>query len=161
MATTIKSLFDTNGQTITCTLASLTTGSRRQSTVIDNSSNLYTDILLMLKVKTGGSSTSATGYVEVFVYGTVDGGTTYSDTATGTDGAVTLTLPVNVILVDVVNTVANSTTYIGGPWNLRNAFGGYIPQKWGVVIGNQSGGTLDGTEGSHAKLYQGGWLQVV
>jgi len=107
----------------------------------------------MVKTKSAGSATSATGSVNVYAYGTADGGTTYSDGASGTDGSITLTNPPNMKLIGVINVVANSTTYIGGPWSVAAAFGGIIPDHWGIVVENKSGATLDGSVGS--SFYQG------
>ncbi len=109
----------------------------------------------MVQIKTGGSGTTANGFVAVYAYGTVDGGTTYTDGATGSDAAFTPTSPTNLRLLGVINCVANATTYKGGPFSVAAAFGGTLPQKWGIVITNQTGGTLDSTEGNHLKLYQG------
>jgi len=159
MAGNITEKLGTNGQTLTITLASLTNNSLRQSTVIDNTSDLFQDVLLMLKIKSGASSTVSTGVVNVYAYATVDNGTTYTDTATGTDGAITPTSPTNLRFLGQLNVVANSTTYVGGPWSIAAAFGGIMPAKWGIVVENKTGGTLDATEGSHAKLYQGIYSQ--
>ncbi len=155
MAGNIFEKFGTNGQTITVTLASLANAGQRQSTVIDNSANLYQDALLMMKIKSGASGTAATGVVNIYAYGTVDGGTDYSDGASGTDGAITLTVPPNMRFIGQVNVVANATTYIAGPFSVAAAFGGILPEKWGIVVENKTGGSLDATEGNHAKLYQG------
>lgn len=156
----IKQKFGTAGQTFTCTLASLANNSARQSTEIDNSSNLFVDALVMLKVKSGASGTSASGYVAVWAYASVDGGTTRTENAGISDAAITLVSPTNLRLLGVINVVANATTYYGGPFSVASAFGGVIPQYWGIVIENKTGGTLDSTEGSHAKLWQGVYAQA-
>ncbi len=155
MAGNILENLGTNGQTFTCTLASLTNTSLRQSTAIDNTSNLFQDVLVMLKIKSPGSGTSASGQVVVWVYATVDNGTTYTDGATGSDGSFTPTSPSNLRFLGALNVVANTTTYVGGPWSVAACFGGVMPAKWGIVVQNLTGGTLDSTEGNHAKLYQG------
>ena len=149
----IKEAFGTNGQNITCTVTSLANNGQRQSTVVDNSSNLYLDALVFVKVKSAGSSTSSTGYVNVYAYGTVDGGTSYTDGATGSDGSITLTVPPNMRLIGVISVVANSTTYYGGPFSVAAAFGGILPEKWGIVVENKSAATLDASVG--ACIYQG------
>lgn len=151
----IKQKFGTSNQTITISPASVTNGSSRQSTVIDNSSNLYGDALVFLKIKTGASGTASTGFVSVYAYGTVDGGTTYTDGASGTDGAMTPTAPTNLRSIGIINCVANATTYYGGPMSVAAAFGGVLPEKWGIVIKNETGGTLDTTGGNHAAIWQG------
>lgn len=155
----IKEKFGTSGQAITLTIASLANGSARASTAVDNSTNLYLDALVSLKVKSASSSTSSSGSVTLYAYGTADGGTTYTESATGTDAAITLTSPTNARLLGVVNVVANSTTYNAGPFAVAAAFGGNLPEKWGVIILNSSGATLDSTSGNHAIVYQGVYAQ--
>lgn len=154
----VKEAFGSNNQAITCTFTSLTNNSQRGSTAIDNTSNLFLDALVFVKVKSGASSTSATGYVNVYAYGTADGGTTYSDGVSGTDGAATLTSPPNVVLIGRINVVANATTYEGGPFSVAAAFGGTLPDHWGIVIENKTGGTLDASVGS--AWYQGAYQTV-
>ena len=146
----IKEGFNT-AATFTCTLASLTNTSARQSTVIDNSSGLYLDALVQIKIKTGASSTSASGSIAVYAFGTVDGGTTYTDGAGASDAAVT---PLAMHLIGIFPAVANATTYISQVMSVAAGFGGVLPTKWGIAVQNNSGGTLDSTEGNHAKLYQ-------
>lgn len=157
---TVKELFGTSNQGITCTLASLGSGSARQSTVIDNSSNLFVDTLVTIKVKTATVSGNSP-FVNVYAYGTADGGTTYSDGATGTDGAITLSTPPNMRLIGTINAPASTTTYVGGPFSVAAAFGGVLPEKWGIVVENKTGAALDATEGNHAKFYQGVYQQLV
>ncbi len=160
MASTVEAKYGTQGQTITCTLASLTNNSARASTAVDNTTDLFFDALVFVAIKSGGSSTSSSGYVNVYAYGTVNNGTNYTENASGTDGSITLVSPTNLILIGVVNVVANSTTYYAGPFSVAAAFGGRLPQKWGIVIENKTGGTLDSTEGNHLKLYQGVYAQT-
>ena len=157
----IKQKFGTSNQTVTVTVASLANGSARASTAVDNTTNLFFDALVSVKVKSGAASTSATGAVNVYAYGTVDGGTTYTEAATGSDAALTLTSPTNLRLVGVINVVANATTYQAGPFSIASAFGGALPALWGVVIENRSGGTLDATGGNHSVVYQGVYAQSV
>lgn len=157
----IKTQYGTQGQTITITLASLTSTSARASTVVDNTGTLFLDALVQIAIKSGASGTATTGYVNVYAYGTSNNGTTYGEGATGTDAGITLTSPTNLRLIGRLNVVANSVTYDSNPMSVAAAFGGVLPAKWGIVIENQSGGTLDGTEGSHTKVYQGILGQVV
>lgn len=146
--TTTKESFGTQGVAITCTITSLTTTSARQSTAVDNSTNLYLDALVTATIKSGASSTTATGTAVLYAYGTVDGGTTYTEGATGSDAAITLTSPTNARIIGIINIVANSTTYTGGPFSVAAAFGGILPQKWGIIVLNSSGGTFDASTAS-------------
>jgi hypothetical protein len=154
----VKTAYGTNNQAITCTITSLANNGQRQSTAIDNSSNDWLDARVFVKVKSNASGTSATGFVNVYAYGTSDGGTTYSDGATGTDGSITLTSPPNMRLIGVINVVANAVTYNGGPFSVAAAFGGVLPDHWGIVIENKSGAALDASVGS--SWYQGAYATV-
>ncbi len=157
----IKEKLGSSNQTITLTIASLANNGQRESTVIDNSTNLFLDALVQLKIKSGGASTSSTGYLNVYAYGSADGGTTYGDGATGSDAGITLTSPPNLRLIGVLNIVANGVTYKSNPMSVAQAFGGVLPEKWGIVIENKTGGTLDATGGNHSAVYQGVYAQAV
>lgn len=150
---TVKSNYGTSNQTITCTFTSLANNGQRQSTAVDNTSNLFLDALVFVKVKSASASTSSTGFVNVYAFGTTDGGTTYSDSAGASDAGITLTAPPNMRLIGVVNVVANSTTYNAGPFSVAAAFGGILPDHWGIVIENKTAATLDASVGS--AWYQG------
>jgi hypothetical protein len=161
MASNINSKYGSGGQAITLSLASLANGSARASTVVDNTSNLFLDALVQLKIKSGGSGTGATGYVNVYAYGSADSaGIAYPEGITGSDAAATLTSPTNLRLIGVINIVANATTYVSEPMSVAAAFGGVLPDHWGIVVQNNSGGALDSTEGNHAKVYQGVYAQA-
>lgn len=149
---TIKALYGTSNQALTWTLTSLSNAAAQQSTVVDNTSNLFLDALVFVKLKTGASGVSANGYVDIYAYGTADGGTTYSDGATGSNGSISPTSPPNLMYLGRINCVADSTTYEGGPFSVANAFGGLLPDHWGLVLVNNTGATLDASVGS-------GWYQ--
>jgi len=154
----VKEAFGTSNQSITCTLTSLANNGQRQSTAIDNTSNLYLDALVFVKIKSASASTSSTGTANIYAYGTADGGTTYTDGATGTDGSITLTSPPNMRIIGIVNIVANSVTYEAGPFSVAAAFGGVLPDHWGIVVENKSGAAFDGTTAS--AWYQGAYATV-
>jgi hypothetical protein len=159
MASTFKSSYGSSGQTITITLASLVTGAARSGLAIDNTSNLFLDALVQITIKTT-TSVNATGAVDIYAYGTADGGTSYPE-GCGTDTGITLTIPTNLRRIGTLNAVANTTTYVGEPMSVAAAFGGILPDHWGIAIVNNTGGTLDSTEGNHKKVYQGILAQVV
>lgn len=157
----IKQKSGNNGQDITITLASLANAAARQSSVIDNTGNNFIDVLVSLIIKAPASSTSATGYVNVYVFGSNDGGTNYSENAGASDAAITLVSPTNLRLLGQINIVANGVTYKSSLMSVAAAFGGTMPDKWGIVVQNNTGGTLDTTESNHIKKYQGFTSQVV
>ena len=157
----IKQAFGTSNQTITITLASLTNTSSRASTVIDNSSNLFNDALVYVIVKTGAGTPATTPYLNIYAYATANGGTNYTEGATGTDAGITLVSPTNLKLIGIINTPSASTSYSSGPFSVASVFGGVLPQKWGVIIQNNQGQTLDSTSGNHSVFYQGVYATVI
>jgi len=138
---------------ITISPASLTNNSARECAVKDNGTNLDLDALVQVKIKTGASGTAATGYMNIWCYGTSDNGTTYPDAVTGSDAAITLVSPTNLIWLGSFNCVANATTYKSNLFSIAAKFGGILPVKWGIVLENKTGGTLDATGGSHAATF--------
>lgn len=138
---------------MTVTLASLPVNGQRSSAAIDNTVNQDLDAGVMVKLRSAASGTSSTGYVNVYAYGSADGGSTYSDNLPGTDASVNMTSPPNARIIGVMNVVANSVTYVGGPFSVGNAFG-YLPGKWGTVVENKSGAILDGSAGNFTVFYE-------
>jgi len=147
--------FGTNNQSLTITLASLANNAARQSTAVDNSSLLYMDFLVFLKIKTGASGFGSTSVLNVYAIASVDGGTTWSEAAGSTDAAITLTSPPNARLIGQINCVANTTTYNSAIFSVASAFGGMMPERFVIIVENKGGGALDATEGNFAKIYQG------
>jgi hypothetical protein len=157
----IEPQYGTGGVTITCTLTSLASGSAREATAIDNTSNLYLDAYVMLKTKTAAGSIGTDPYIYLYAVGTDDSGTTWPDPVTGSDAAITTTLNTRAFLLGAVNLAAASTAYRGGPWSVLEAFGGIaIPGKWSIVLLNNCGVALSSTGGDHVLTYQGIQLQT-
>lgn len=146
---------------ITITLASLASGSARQSAVVDNASNLFLDVMVNLSVKLASGSPGGERTVYVYVYGSEDG-TNYTDNATGSDAAITMRSPTNLRPLGIINTPdSGALTYKSGPMSVAAAFGGVIPRKWGIVVVNNTGLALSATEGDHAKTHTGVYYQTV
>jgi hypothetical protein len=151
-----KPQYGLSNQPVTITLASLANGSARASTAINNSATLYEDVYFFVKVTTAASSVSSTGYVNVYGYGSVDGGVTYPEGITGTNSAPTLSNPPNLVLLAQVNANANSKTFTAGPFSFCRLYGlDRLPQRWGLVVRNNTGAALNSTAGNHAITYQG------
>lgn len=157
----VLEVFGTNNQVITCTLASLASAGAREGVVVDNTTNLFLDALVMFKFKTHASS-APTGdkAMYLYAYGTVDNGTTYPDTVTGADAGLTLNSPGNLRLLGAVYAAAAATTYKGGPFSVASVFGGVLPARWGVVVQNATGFSIDATGGSHVINWQGVYASV-
>lgn len=162
MASTVKTVYGTTHQTITISLASVTSGSSRESTLIDNTTNLFLDALVQAKVKTGAGALSGDKAVYIYAWGTADTSTpTYPDTVTGTDAAITVNSPTQLKLLGTIWCAASSTSYISEPFSVASLFGGNLPAKWGLVVTNSTGATLDTTAGNFDVFYQGVQAQVV
>lgn len=136
--------------TITCTLTSLANAAAREATVIDNTTNKFLDALL--RAKTNGQ-TGGTGTLEVYAYSAL-GDTTYTDGATGSDAAFTAANILNARLVGIIKmNVATAVT--AGAMSVAAAFGGVLPDKWGLIFKNNSGAALSATAGDHVIEYEG------
>jgi hypothetical protein len=159
MTTTLKPVYSGAASAFTWTLASLASGSYRQNTAVDNSTNLYDEIIVNGKIKTGSSGVSATGTVSIYAY--AYDGSNYSKGASGTDGSFTPDNAANLVPVCTIAAVSNATTYFfdfqlvaGSGWIM-------LPQKWGLIILNSSGATFDATGGNFLAEWQGIQFQGV
>lgn len=130
----------------TITLASLANGSGRASTAIDNSSGLNYSADILVKIKTGASGVSATGYVDIYLIRSEDG-TLFEDSFGGTDAAY---VPLNAVKIDTIFVSANATTY---PMMINTSRFGELPRKFCIGVYNASGAALDSTGGNHAVNY--------
>jgi hypothetical protein len=151
----IKNAYGTK-TTITCTLTSLANAAARESTVIDNTTNLFIDALL--RVKTNGQA-GGTGTLEVYAYAAL-GDTSYTDGATGSDAAFTAANIKNARLVGII-AMNVATAVIAGTMSVAVAFGGVMPDKWGLLFKNNSGAALSATAGDHVIEYEGVYATVV
>ncbi len=141
---------------LTHTPASLGDGSFDGSLAVDNGTNLYLDALVGGFLTTGTSPTSGEAIL-IYLYGTWDNGTTYTAGMDGTDGdAPDAGEEDNLVLIKTI--VVDGTSdhrYEWGPVSVASAFGGIIPEEWGIVLKNDSGVTLNATAGNHETKYTG------
>lgn len=129
------SLLATTSQAITLTLASLANAATNTSNAIDNSTAGFIRATVQVKVKTGASGTSTSGYLNVWLLRSYDNGSSYDD-------------PGSVLLGQIAVT-ANAATY-------TRSFSTDVDSSfWKVAVENQSGGALDATAGSHSIGYVG------
>lgn len=154
---TVKSAY-ASAATITCTIASKTSGQGQRSAAVDNSSNLYVDALLTFGVKIG--TFSAPANFAVYAYASADDGTNF-ETGGSTDTAY------NTIRGDehgpcIVCACYTNTTVFWGVGTVAWAFrGGILPRNWGVILTQTNCGTLSSAEGDHAKKFQGVNISIV
>lgn len=141
----------------TITLASLASSATagRESTSIDNTSNLYLDALVQVKIALQSGSPANDKAVYIYAYGSEDG-STYTDNATGSDAGITLRAPSAMGIIGVIPCPdSGALTYESQPMSVAAAFGGYLPRKWGIVVRNYTGLTFSATEGDHTYKYTG------
>ena len=147
---------------IAISLASITSGGAQQSAVVDNTGEMFIDVLVQLTVKLQAGTPGGEKSILVYAYASEDG-TKLTDNATGSDGTISLRKPTNLRLLGVIYTPdSGALSYASHPMSLLACFGGIaIPRKWGIAVLNQTGLTFSGTEGDHQKTYTGIRLQTV
>jgi len=156
MSTTAKPLYGT-ATAMTITLASLGSSgvSGRQSTTIDNTSDLADDSHVFVKATTGTSPTGGNA-ISIYAFGSTDG-TLYSGGLGASDATVSPSpTPINgglQLLATFTVVSASNTAYSGGPYSIANAFGGTMPRKWGIFIVQNTGAALNATAGNHSVVY--------
>lgn len=144
---------------ITITLNSLahsdTAG--RESTAVDNGTNLFLDALVTV---IGTIATGTIGHdkcIYVWAYGSEDN-TTFTGNVTGTDAAITLDDPTPLKLVQVIPTPTAGTSdkVYTAIFPIAQAFGGVLPRKWGIVVRNSTGIDFEahGCSASYSGIYE-------
>jgi hypothetical protein len=143
-------------ETMTITPASVASGGYRSSAAFDNSAagKLYIDCLVGGAVVIG--AVAADGTINIYAYGSYDG-TNYTAGLDGADGTVTWgTTPAttgvdgfnDLIFLGVisVDTTDDNDLVEFGPFSIAEAFGGTVPQKWGIVYLNNTGTAFNATQ---------------
>ena len=143
---------------LTMTLASLASDATnllagRQSTLVDNTSNLYLDYLLAGKITTGTSPT-VSRVIEVWAWGWLSDAPLYPDTLGASDANVTLTTRDGLFqfarrAAVLVVTATSNVSYYFGPVSVRSLFGGTCPSKWGIWVVQNTAVALNATGGNH------------
>jgi len=175
---TFKSSYGTTNQTITISLNSLASSATagRQSTVIDNRTNLFLDVLLagQFTVPTGGTAAQDKAiylYLAATAddtnYGAERGVAGTQATLGASDAAYSITDPTvgasPLILARVIGVPVSPTStsgvYIFPPFSVASCFGGVMPAQWLAVVRNYSGITLHSS--GNSLFYQGVLQQSV
>ncbi len=134
-----RNLSYASSASITCTLDSLANGSARECTAVDNGTNKYVDAELYLAIPLAAGTPGSDKAINVYFYASEDG-TNYTDNATGSDAAVTLRSPSNLLGPFVIATPdSGALTYKAVVASVARFFGGVLPRKWGFVVENRTG----------------------
>lgn len=152
----IKAKYGTGNQPITITINGLVNDAKHESAAVDNAANCLLDALVQVRIATNTTADS-TGdkSVYIYAYGTVDGGATCSGNASGSDaafGADPQQLG-NCRLIGVVYAPTQNKIYESDLMSIASAFGGFLPQQWGIIVHNRTGQTLKTSDCS--AVYQG------
>lgn len=145
MANEIRTKFDTVAS-FTISLASLASGSARQSTILTNTNN-RPSALIYLKITSGNAPAAGTVY-ELYLLRD-DGVTTLrTDNAGANDAAITI---VNAQLIGTIVVTNNSNTAFTGDFDTAPL--GPLGPKWGIAVKNSTDQALNATEANHVKEY--------
>ena len=135
-------------------LASSTARVGRQSTLVDNTSNLYLDYLISGKI-TLGTTPTVSKTVQVWAFGTFNDAFALPDVFGASDAAATLTSD-NVWYAGAMQVVAQMTSdattdlvLYFGPRSIAQVFGGQVPKKWGIWVVHDTVAVLNATGGNH------------
>jgi len=149
-----------NVSALTITLASLANDSTnllagRESTAVDNGTNIYPDVHVAGRITTGTSPTAG-NTIEVWAYGSIDdvpNTVAYPGGVTGSDANLTFASmnkkraalrPVARITVDATS----DRSYDFAEVSIARLFNG-VPRHWGIFVINGSGVALNSTTGNH------------
>ena len=152
--------------TITAAVASLASDTNLlagiESSVIDNTTDGFDDILISGKITTGTSPT-ASRQIEVWAvawdganWPDVFDGTTSAETITSSDIKNAICKPVAIL---ATNNTSDRTYHFTGV-SLREAFRGELPSKVVLFVVHNTGVNLNATAGNHELSYVGIYPQV-
>lgn len=152
--------------TLTAAVASLASDTNLlagiESSIIDNSTDGFDDILISGKITTGTSPTTAK---QIEVWAVAWDGANWPDVFDGTTSAETITSSdiKNAICKPVAILGTNNTsdrTYHFSGVSLREAFRGDLPSKVVLFVVHNTGVNLNATAGNHELSYVGIYPQV-
>jgi hypothetical protein len=156
--------YTATGTALTCTVTSLADDGYRESAAVTNATNKYLSVLIGGSIQVG--TVTADGSIKVYAYASADGGTTYSGGLVGTDETITWgTTPStssvngfnNLFLLGIANVddTDDDNDIEFGPFVLEAAFGGIVPEDWGIVIKNETGVAFHATGTNNTLHYSG------
>lgn len=141
---------------IIITLDKLADDAVRESDAIDNGALGLIDALVQVQAIVTAGAPAGDANCLVFAYGSAQGGAKFSGGARGQDGLfgtnpgqlVLNCPPIGILTFDAANEVFTSDCM-----SIAAAFGGIMPEDWGIIVLNQSGQALGDTK--NRAWYQG------
>jgi hypothetical protein len=139
--------------THTITLASLASDTNllagRAGTAIDQKDTDDAIDALVGGLVTTGTTPTASRQIEIWAYGSMDD-TNFNEGITGSDANKTLVAKTTLRLLTIIPTVATSNQpHYWGPFSIAQAFGGFVPVRWGIFIVHNTAVALNATGGNH------------
>lgn len=157
MATTFKPVYAASasvgvGTSFNSLASSTTRVAGAQTDQVDNTSNLYDDVLLSGAVKMGTSPTVST-QVDIWVVASKDASSAYPDVITGAGNAAKTWTSENVrngaakLLKSILVDSTTGRVYDFSNESVAALFGGSLPQKFVVFVSHNTAVALDASAG--------------
>ena len=133
-----------------------------ESSIVDNTTNGFADILVSGKVTTGTSPTSAR---QIEVWAVAWDGANWPDVFDGTSSGETITSAdiktaiCRVVAIMPTNNTSDRAYHFAGV-SLRSAFGGCLPSKAVLFVVHNTGVALNATAANHEFSYYGEYPQL-
>ena len=150
MANEIKDKYSASAA-LTITLASLANGSARQSTLVDNTTARYQQVVVFYKITQGTSPTGNRSVRFYLVRSDNDATTEHRDFAAGTADAAWTVAPNAIPVHQAANRASPATGDV-----LQGSFIVDLPgPEWAIAVENDTGVALNSTGGNHWVRYVG------
>lgn len=152
MATVSEALGTPTALTITlASLASSAVGVGRQSTLVDNTTDLFLSLEIFLNIMVGTTPT-AQSLIYIYLIRQNNAGTPIADDSAGTTDA-----GITIINAQLIGVIAVPATTSNTPYkkSIDVTFTGVIPAKWGIAVVNASGVALNATGGNQVASFTG------
>ena len=135
-----------------------------ESPVIDNTSNLYLDVLLSGRFKANNTAPTA-GLIQVYV-GSLLNDTEYPDVFDGTESAETVTSvdirnSTLICAASITTTTTATRIYEFSRRSVAELFGGSMPPKWFTFVTHSMVQTLNTTTNNGGQLWYTGITETV
>lgn len=150
-----------NCSSLTITLASLASDTTllqgRESTAVDNGTNIYPDVHVCGRITVSGTVAPTAGnQIEVWAYGSIDdspNSVVYPGGVTGSDAAITFTNAGKKraalrLVAKMTVTAVTGIAYDFAEVSIARLFNG-MPRHWGIVVINGTGQALHVTASNH------------
>lgn len=152
----IISKYGKSQRIIQITLNALADDGYRASKIIDNTVDRFLDVLVQVSAKVSAGAPAGDKNCLIYAYGSALGGLPNSGGASGLDesyGGKAGQLISNCPLLGIVSLDAQNEIFTSDCFSVASAFGGVMPEEWGIIEINQSGRAL--ADAGNAAWYQG------